>query len=285
MNTTQILLVAWSCSSQKEPHCLQWGLHFVSLRTGSWPCLLFSVPQLLGKEPTCLPVTPASSLSSVSPFPGAHLKPHHPSTTFLENPPNGLVPWAALYDITCFFFLCVYDLPSLMEVGTCDVMRVVVCSWRTGMWLAEGKRSTSRPWALQAADCLFATWDQIRDLAFGLETLILHVDPQRSACQLLPGLPVGLGYALCLQRENPQRSFLSGSVGHSDLTWGHSSLCSSTPSPLSEVLWATWGPSSEPGDLRPFSHQVLLPGGGRGCAHRLSSTLAWAPLWTATRVL
>lgn len=53
------------------------------------------------------------------------------------------------------------------------------------MWLAERKRSTSRPRALQAAECLFATWDQTRDLAFGLGTLILHIDPQGSASQLL----------------------------------------------------------------------------------------------------
>ena len=231
----------------------------------SW--LLTSSPVLYPPAPlqgapssSCGPLPPLSCLWVLSL--GAHLKPHHPSTTFLENPPNGLVPWAALYDTT-HFFLCVYVLPSLLEVGTSDMMGVVVCSWGTWMWLAEGKRSTSRPWALQAAECLFATWDQTRDLAFGLGTLILHVDPQGSASQLLPGLLVGLGYGLCLQRENLQMSFLSGSAGHPDLTWGHSLHSACPPLPRFLKYGEQSGePSSESGDLRHLGHQVLLPGGG-----------------------
>ena len=285
MNTTQILLVAWSCSSQKEPHCLQseagilylWelapDLAFCSLSPSSsarsplvflWPLPPLSCLWVLSLEPTwSLTILPRLSLKT-------HLMVLYPEQPCMTSH---------------VFFLCIYVLPSLLEVGTSDVMRWSY-SWGTGMWLAEGKWSTSRPWALQAAECLFATWDQIRDLAFGLETLILHVDPQRSASQLLPGLPVGLGYALCLQRENLQRSFLSGSAGHSDLTWGHSLHSARTPLPhFLKYCEQPGGPSSESGDLRPFGHQVLLPGGGRGCAHRLRSTLAWALRWMATRVL
>ena len=103
------------------------------------------------------------------------------------------------------------------------------------MRLAERKRSTSRPRALQAAECLFAMWDQTRDLAFGLGTLILHIDPQGSASQLLQdSLWV---WILLVSAKGEPADVLSLWV-----SWPSrphlrtlSSLCSSTPSLLSEV--------------------------------------------------
>ena len=76
-------------------------------------------------------------------------------------------------------------------------------------------------------------------------------------------IPCGFGYCLCLQRENPQMSFLSGSAGHPDLTWGHSLHSAHPPLPcFLKYSEQSRGPSSESGDLRHLGHQVLLPGGG-----------------------
>lgn len=44
--------------SERTPLSAEWGWNFVSLRAGSWPPLLFSIPQLLCKEPPRLPVAP-----------------------------------------------------------------------------------------------------------------------------------------------------------------------------------------------------------------------------------
>ena len=70
--------------------------------------------------------------------------------------------------VTSHVILCVCVLPSLMEVRASDMKGVVMCSWGTWTWLAEGKWSTSSPWALQAAESLFATWDQTSDVGWPL---------------------------------------------------------------------------------------------------------------------